>query len=110
MKLLFDQNLSPKLASYFSSNFENCQHLQDIGFGELEDMLVWEYAKTNGFTIVSKDSDFNNLVSYFGFPPKVIWLRRGNCSTKVIIEIMTENLELIKAFISDTENGILTIY
>jgi predicted nuclease of predicted toxin-antitoxin system len=48
MKLLFDQNLSPKLATYFSINFENCRHLHDIGFGELEDMLVWEYAKTNG--------------------------------------------------------------
>jgi predicted nuclease of predicted toxin-antitoxin system len=73
-------------------------------------MLFWGYAKTNGFTIVSKDSDFNNLVSYFGFPPKIIWLRRGNCSTKIIIEIITENLENIKAFIADTENGILTIF
>ena len=110
MKLLFDQNLSPKLVSIFSINFENCQHLQEIGFGELDDLLVWEYAKTNGYTIVSKDSDFNNLVSYFGFPPKVIWLRRGNCSTKTIIEILNQNLDIIKAFISDDGNGILTIF
>ena len=65
MKLLFDQNLSPKLATYFSTNFENCHHVQDIGFGEVEDMSVWEYAKTNEYTIVSKDSDFNNFLLWF---------------------------------------------
>ena len=109
MKFLFDQNLSPKLADHFVNSFEDCQHLQNVGLGKSDDREVWEYAKSNRYTIVSKDSDFNNLVSYFGFPPKVIWLRRGNCSTKTIIEILTENIEIIKSFISDSENGILTI-
>lgn len=109
MKLLFDQNLSPKLVDYFTDSFSDCQHLQNIGFGGKDDLLVWEYAKLNGFTIVSKDGDFNNLVSYFGFPPKVIWLRRGNCSTKIIVEILKEHMEIIKSFISDSNNGILTL-
>ncbi|GAB1450941.1 DUF5615 family PIN-like protein [Draconibacterium sp.] len=109
MKLLFDQNLSPKLVDIFIDSFDDCQHLQIIGFGELDDLLVWEYAKINGYTIVSKDSDFNNLVSHLGFPPKVIWLRRGNCSTKIIIEIIKKHEEVIKSFISDSKNGILTL-
>ena len=100
MKLLFDQNLSPKLVDIFNDSFDDCQHLQNIGFGETDDLLVWEYAKINGYTIVSKDGDFNNLVSHFGFPPKVIWLRRGNCSTEIIIDIIKEHKEVIKSFIS----------
>lgn len=109
MKLLFDQNLSPKLAKYFEASFNASQHLQDIGFDASEDHAVWEFAQKNGFTIITKDSDFNNLVSYLGFPPKVIWLRRGNCSTKIIQKIIIENLDTIKAFINDTDNGILSI-
>jgi len=110
MKLLFDQNLSPKLAKYFEEHFSTSQHLQDIGFDASDDLAVWEFAQKNGFTIVTKDSDFNNLASFMGFPPKVIWLRRGNCSTKIIREIIDENLGTIKAFINDLDNGILSIF
>ena len=110
MKLLFDQNLSPNLAKYFEGYFNTSQHLQDIGFDASDDLTVWEFAQKNGFTIVTKDSDFNNLVSFLGFPPKVIWLRRGNCSTKIIQGIINENLGTIKAFINDLDNGILSIY
>ena len=105
MKLLFDQNLSPKLVD----SFNDSRHLQDLGMHSTDDLNIWKFAKKEGFTIVTKDSDFNNLVSYFGFPPKVIWLRRGNCSTKVISELLNKNFQTIKNFISDHDNGILSI-
>ena len=110
MKLLFDQNLSLNLAKYFEWYFNASQHLQDLCLDASDDHTVWEFAKKNEFTIITKDSDFNNLVSFLGFPPKVIWLRRGNCSTKIIREIINENLDTIKAFINDLDNGILSIF
>jgi predicted nuclease of predicted toxin-antitoxin system len=110
MKLLFDQNLSPKLADSFSDKFNGTMHLQDLGLDGAEDMVVWEYAKSNSFTIVTKDSDFNNMVSLFGFPPKVIWIRKGNCTTQQIKVMITEHIEGITTFIKDSENGILTIF
>ncbi len=110
MKLLFDQNLSPKLARYFTSSFDNAQHLQDMHLEGTDDTSVWEFAKTNEFTIVTKDSDFNNLVAFRGFPPKVIWIRRGNCSTTDINKLIENNLDTIKAFINDEVNGILSMY
>lgn len=110
MKLLFDQNLSPKLAFHFTSKFEGSKHLQDISLDKSDDTFVWEYAKLNGFTIVTKDSDFNNLVTFFGFPPKVMWMRRGNCSTTEIKALIETNFDKISAFISDNVNGILTFY
>ena len=110
MKLLFDQNLSPRLASNFAEPFNNSKHLQDLGLDIANDSIVWEFAKKEGFTIVTKDNDFNNLVAFFGFPPKVIWIRRGNCSTNEISEILNSNVKKITAFILDSTNGILTFY
>jgi predicted nuclease of predicted toxin-antitoxin system len=109
MKLLFDQNLSPQLVDDFKGDFDEIVHIKDLGLDRAEDSKVWEYAKSNNYTIVSKDSDFNNMVSLFGFPPKVIWIRKGNCTTKEIRRLVTKNLDEIKKFIEDSENGILTI-
>ncbi|HOO85035.1 MAG TPA: DUF5615 family PIN-like protein [Prolixibacteraceae bacterium] len=109
MKFLFDQNLSPKLASHFRKHCDLSKHLMDISLDFARDMLVWEYAKSNDFTIVTKDSDFNNMVSLFGFPPKVVLIRRRNCSTKLIQSLLEKHLEEIRLFISDNENGIFTI-
>ena len=110
MKLLFDQNLSPKLATHFAKTFPGSKHLQDVSLDSANDSTVWEFAKNEGFTIVTKDNDFNNMVSFFGFPPKVIWIRRGNSSTKDIKILIETNIEKIQSFISDTTNGILTFY
>ena len=109
MKLIFDQNLSPKLAEFFKESFNDCAHVKDIGLEKSDDISVWEYARSNGFTIVTKDNDFNGMASLFGFPPKVIWIRKGNCTTQLINELILERLEIIKTFIEDSENGILTI-
>ena len=109
MKLLFDQNLSPKLTVCFAKSFAGSKHLQELRLDSADDTIVWEYAKTEGYTILTKDNDFNNLVAFFGFPPKVIWIRRGNCSTKDIIELLNSNIEIIKAFLIDSTNGILAL-
>lgn len=108
MKLLFDQNLSPKLVGIFSEQFPGSKHLQELNLEEADDIFVWEFAQKGEFTIVTKDNDFNNLIAFLGFPPKVIWIRRGNCSTNDIIEIIHVNIERINAFIADSANGILT--
>lgn len=110
MKLLFDQNLSPRLVSIFAESFIGSKHLMDLNLEIANDSIVWEFTKKEGFTIVTKDNDFNNLVAFFGFPPKVIWIRRGNCSTNEINGLLNSNIEKIKSFILDSTNGILTFY
>ena len=81
MKLLFDQNLSPKLAKRLADLFADSSHVQSEGLDCASDDQVWEHARLNGFAIVSKDADFNNLNVVRGSPPKVIWLVLGNCAT-----------------------------
>jgi predicted nuclease of predicted toxin-antitoxin system len=53
-----------------------------------DDCLIWDYAVQNDYVIVTRDSDYNELGLIRGFPPKVIWIRRGNCSTKEIETIL----------------------
>jgi predicted nuclease of predicted toxin-antitoxin system len=77
---------------------------------QADDHEVWNYAQTNGFTIVTRDSDYNELLVLRGFPPKVIWIRRGNCSTNEIAAILRSHLADIQTLASDSTLGILTLY
>ncbi|WP_228061604.1 DUF5615 family PIN-like protein [[Phormidium] sp. LEGE 05292] len=72
MKLLFDHNLSPRLVNRLADIFPNSNHLFLLGFDQVPDREVWQYARDNNFIIVTKDSDFNEIVILRGFPPKVI--------------------------------------
>ena len=101
MKLLFDENLSPKLANRLSDFFPNSLHIRDIGMKATIDPIVWDYAKDNNLVIVSKDADMHDLSLVFGSPPKVIWLRLGNCSTLQIENLLRRDFNAIKLFHED---------
>ena len=81
MKLLFDENLSPRLVLAIADLFPGSRHVEDCGLLSEPDQQVWRYALENGFAIVTKDSDFAGMSRLLGSPPKVIWLRVGNCTT-----------------------------
>ena len=68
MRLLFDNNLSHKLCSLLQSAYPDSAHLARLGLGDSPDREVWNYAKQNDFTIVTKDEDFNYLSRLYGFP------------------------------------------
>ena len=80
MKLLFDQNLSPRLPHLLADIYAGSVHVREAGLSEADDGTIWEYAKAHGFAIVSKDSDFQQRSLLNGAPPKFIWLRVGNCT------------------------------
>lgn len=60
--------------------------------------------------IVTKDVDFSDLCMLFGFPPKVIWIRRGNCKTMDIERLLRHHYADIEALDSDAVMGILTLF
>ncbi len=68
MKFLFDNNLSPSLARSLAADFPHCAHCADLGLTNADDLTVWTYARVNGFTLITKDNDFNALVTLRGFP------------------------------------------
>ncbi|MBV9788774.1 MAG: DUF5615 family PIN-like protein [Chloroflexi bacterium] len=98
MKLLFDQNLSHRLVALLADVYPNSVHVREIGLNAASDTIIWDYAKRNGYMIVSKDSDFHQRSFVLGYPPKVIWIRRGNCSTKAIELILRDSIETVTKF------------
>ena len=109
MKLLFDQNLSHKLVHQLSDLFPDSSHVREIGLKEADDPSVWDYAKQQGFMIVSKDSDFHQRSFVFGCPPKVVWTRLGNCTTTDVEQIIRRNFEGIRAFYEDEQAAFLIV-
>jgi predicted nuclease of predicted toxin-antitoxin system len=81
MRLLFDQNLSHRLAMALADVFPGSTHVRDLDLSRADDAALWAFAKDAGYTIVSKDSDFHLRSFVEGYPPKIVWLQVGNCST-----------------------------
>ena len=84
MKLLFDQNLSYKLCDRLADLFPDSSQVRRASLDAADDRTIWEFAKTNGFAIVSQDSDFADMAALYGPPPKVVWLRCGNQTTEFV--------------------------
>jgi predicted nuclease of predicted toxin-antitoxin system len=109
MRLLFDQNLSPKLVSRLADLFPGSSHVQSVGLDCAGDDQVWEHARLNGFAIVTKDADYNNLSVVRGSPPKVIWLQTGNCTTAQVEALFRARFPVIVAFETDPSVGTLVL-
>jgi predicted nuclease of predicted toxin-antitoxin system len=104
VKLLFDENLSPRLAEALADIYPGSIHLRDCDLRGASDVKIWQYARENGFAVLSKDSDFAQRSSLLGSPPKVIWLRIGNCTTTRADFILRNATPRIRKFLSSEED------
>ena len=109
MRLLFDHNLSFRLITFLADVYPEATHVALVGLERAPDEDVWEYARDKNYLIVTKDSDFNDLSVLRGFPPKVVWLRVGNCPTSRIILLLRQHHAAIVNFAEDVDSGILTL-
>ncbi|MGZ8844713.1 MAG: DUF5615 family PIN-like protein [Pyrinomonadaceae bacterium] len=80
-----------------------------IGLMQADDRVIWEWAKQNEFTLVSKDTDFYQKAIVLGHPPKFIWLRVGNCSTSLITTLLRSRHEIIRQFIDEATESLLVM-
>ena len=109
MKLLPDQNLSHHLIARLADAYPDAQHVRHVGLASATDDTVWRFAAANGFTIVSKDSDFHQRSPTLGPPPKVVWLRIGNAPTIEIEELFRRRKAAIRSFGDDREGAFLAL-
>ena len=101
MKFLFDQNISFRVSNKFKDIFPESRQVRELSLEDKSDREIWEYAKREGFTIVTFDADFYDLVTLYGHPPKVVWLRMGNTKTDNLIAILLKHSELLASFVLD---------
>lgn len=108
--LLFDENMSPRLADTLTDIYPGAVHVNAIGLDKAFDRDIWDYARQNDYMIVTKDADFSELSLLLNFPPKIIWIRRGNCSTNDIEKLLRESYESIVKLSEGVASGILTLF
>ena len=109
MKLLFDENLSPRLVDLLSDIFPDSTHVRNVGLASASDGEVWIFAAENRFAIVSKDADFHQRSFLLENAPKVIWIQVGNCSTVQLERVLRIHEEDILSFEKDADGTFLAI-
>jgi predicted nuclease of predicted toxin-antitoxin system len=109
VKLLFDQNLSPSLVRRLADLCPGSSHVSFVSLERAMDEDVWTYARTHDFVIVTQDADFGDLGLVRGFPPKVVWLRLGNCTTQQIEQALRANWSVIANLDEDPNLGIVVV-
>ena len=109
MKLLLDQNLSHKLVPRLVDLYPGSAHVRDFNLTTADDAAVWQFAKDNGFAIVSKDDDFHERSFLFGAPPKVIGIGLGNCTTQQIESLLRWRVDHVREFEADPQAAFLLL-
>ncbi|WP_162344305.1 DUF5615 family PIN-like protein [Cyclobacterium salsum] len=109
MKLLFDQNISPKIVRQIESDFPGSYHVRHVGSEDASDSDIFDYAKAHGYAVVTFDADFIDLNMIKGIPPKIIWLKTGNLTTQSISRLLQKNRIAMIEFLASEEQGILEI-
>ena len=110
MKLLLDQNLSRKLVPELQERFPASSHVLLLGLHRTDDSDIWYYAKHHGYTLATKNTDMVDLYLLRGAPPKVLWLRLGNCSTDAVRDVLARNQERIGKFETDEDQVVLSLF
>ena len=89
--------------------FPGSSHVATLGLATAFDAAIWDVAKQDGYTLLTKDADFSELILLLGFPPKVIWLQLGNCSTADVEGLIRGHEGEIRDFQADPSYGILRL-
>jgi len=97
VKLLLDENLSPRPIDLASDLYPGSAHVHQCG----NDAAVCEHGKANGFTIVSKDSEVEVRSVLLGSPPKIVWVRAGDCTTEEVEHLLPATFVMVKQFIQE---------
>lgn len=109
MKLLLDENLSRRLVPRLADLFPESAHVSSVGLMQAPDSAVWEYAKSNGFAIVTADADFYELATALGHPPKVVWLRGCDYPTAVAEGLIRDQAIRVVEFLRESEQAVLIL-
>jgi predicted nuclease of predicted toxin-antitoxin system len=109
VKLLFDENLSPRLVTALGDLWPGSAHVESINMRGATDDELWSFARAQGFTLVSKDDDFRSLALVRGAPPKVVWLQIGNGPTSKVADLLRANASILEAFSGEPAEALITL-
>ena len=109
MRLLFDENLSGRLVPLLADVYPGSAHLADAGLLGAPDGAVWDHAAAGAFVLVTKDEDFQRLSVMRGPPPKVVWIRLGNCATADVARLLRLRYDDVAQFVAHEDAAFLAL-
>jgi predicted nuclease of predicted toxin-antitoxin system len=109
VRLLFDEQLYEDLPNLVHDIFPKSLHIRQIGAGGATDATVWQLALDRECLLVTKDEDFHRPSILRGSPPKVIWIRLGNCGTREVAQLLRERRAEIQRFADQDEATFLVL-
>ena len=110
MKLLFDHNLSSTLIGRLADIFPQSDHVFHLGMDQSDDIEICNFAAQNVFIIVTKDADYSELLNLRVVSPAIVWIRKGNCSTAHVEEILRANAAQILSLDANDKVRLLMLF
>lgn len=93
MKIWIDAQLPPTLANWLAETFGlEASALRDLGLRDAQDMEIFAAARAENVVIMTKDSDFIDLVCRLGPPPQILWLTCGNATNRNLRQLLIATL------------------
>lgn len=109
MALPIDQNLPHDLERQMADAFPGVVHVRSLGMERSSDTALWREGRERSLAIRTRDSDFRHRSAVLGHPPKVVLVRRGNCSTMELSRLLTAATPAPTAFLNDPDSPLLCI-
>ena len=109
MTLLFDETPSFHLVEQLADVYPHSLHVRDVGLTGQPDEELWRYAVRKHCAIVTKDIDFYQRSMLRGAPPKVIWVRIGNATTRAIADVLRSRFPSVQHFIAESDAAFLEL-
>jgi len=110
MKLLLDENLSRRIVPLLQADYPGSSQIALLQLEASSDRQIWEYTKANDYVIVTRDSDFHELSTLHGSPPKIIWLKTGNQSKASTLRGLIDHKISICSVLLQEDKGCIEIY
>ena len=104
MTIWIDAHISPLIARWIESEYSiPTSSLQDLHLRDATDIEIFNAARTANAIIVTKDSDFIDLINRLGTPPQMIWITCGNTSNEHLQSILKRSLTTVLKHIHNGE-------
>jgi predicted nuclease of predicted toxin-antitoxin system len=105
MIIWLDAQLPPSAATWITATFGIEAHaVRDLGLRDAKDSPIFEAARAADAVVMTKDSDFVEMLQRLGPPPKVLWVTCGNTSNAQLREILSRQLPAAVARLEAGEN------
>ncbi len=94
MIIWIDAQLSPAIARWITNTFGiTAIALRDIGLRDATDHEIFLAARRERTIVMTKNSDFAQLLERYGPPPRIIWITCGNTSNANLKRILSSTLQ-----------------